>query len=130
MQTKPKSQPTLNLMLRSLLLFIGAWLMLLPLIVIVFAAFSPTGTIIKPFSPQTWHWTGANLQTAWQRGSFLLAFANSTLVAVGVTALQILTSTLAGYALARLKFWGQQTLTAVILATLVIPFQILVIPIF
>ncbi len=130
MQTEPKSQPTLNLMLRSLLLFIGAWLMLLPLIVIVFAAFSPTGTIIKPFSPQTWHWTGANLQTAWQRGSFLLAFANSTLVAVGVTALQILTSTLAGYALARLKFWGQQTLTAVILATLVIPFQILVIPIF
>lgn len=126
MQTKLKVRPKLNL----LLLFAGAWLMLLPLVVIVFAAFSPSGTIAQPFSPQTWDWTGANLQMAWQRGRFLLAYANSTLVAVGVTALQILTSTLAGYALARLRFWGQQTLTAVILATLVIPFQILVIPIF
>lgn len=130
MQTETKLRLTLSSTLNLLLLLSGAVLMLLPLIVIVFAAFSPAGTVIQPFSPQTWNWTGANLYTAWQRGKFLLAFANSTLVAVGVTALQILTSTLAGYALARLKFWGQQTLSAIILATLVIPFQILVIPIF
>jgi multiple sugar transport system permease protein len=47
-----------------------------------------------------------------------------------VTALQIFTSALAGYALARLKFWGKQGLLTIVLTTLVIPFQLLVIPIF
>ena len=47
-----------------------------------------------------------------------------------MTAFQIVTSALAGYALARLKFRGRQALLLVVLATLVIPFQLLVIPIF
>lgn len=69
-------------------------------------------------------------QEAWQRGNFLLAFVNSTLVALAVTSFQVITSALAGYALARLQFRGRQTLVLMILATLVIPFQILVVPIF
>ncbi|MFM6209599.1 MAG: hypothetical protein ACKPEZ_29760, partial [Planktothrix sp.] len=36
--------------------------------------------------------TVANYQEAWHRGGFLLAFANSTLVALGVTAFQVITS--------------------------------------
>lgn len=69
-------------------------------------------------------------QEAWVRGNFLRAFGNSTLVATGVTFLQIVTSALAGYALARLKFRGKSAIALLILTTLVIPFQILVIPIF
>jgi multiple sugar transport system permease protein len=72
----------------------------------------------------------ANYQEAWQRGNFLLAFANSTFVALAVTGFQIITSALAGYALARLKFRGRQAILLIVLATLVIPFQILVVPIF
>ena len=41
------------------------------------------------------------------RGKFSLAFANSTLVAIAVTAFQIFTSALVGYAFARLKFRGR-----------------------
>ncbi|MGJ3254334.1 MAG: carbohydrate ABC transporter permease [Elainellaceae cyanobacterium] len=72
----------------------------------------------------------SNYQDAWERANFLLAFANSTLVAIAVTACQIVTSALAGYALARLTFRGRQAVLLVVLVTLVIPFQILVIPIF
>lgn len=72
----------------------------------------------------------ANYQEAWRRGKFLLAFVNSTLVAIAVTAFQIATSALAGYALASLKFQGKQTLLLIVLATLVISFQLLVIPVF
>jgi multiple sugar transport system permease protein len=71
-----------------------------------------------------------NYQEAWRRGNFLLAYANSTLVALAVTAFQVITSALAGYALARLKFRGRQAVLLIVLATLVIPFQILVVPIF
>ncbi|WP_319420916.1 carbohydrate ABC transporter permease [Pleurocapsa sp. FMAR1] len=103
-----------------LVLLIGAIVVLFPLLVVIKTSFT---------SPKD-SFTFANYQAAWHRGNFLLAFANSTLVALGVTALQIVTSALAGYALARLKFKGQQAVLLLILTTLVIPFQLLVIPVF
>ena len=110
-----------------ILLFTGAILVLLPLIVVLLTSFAPPEANPSfDFRSLTWE----NYREAWQRGHFLLAFANSTLVALGVTALQIFTSALAGYALARLNFWGRQGILLLVVATLVIPFQLLVIPIF
>lgn len=110
-------------------LLLGAGLVLLPLAIVFVTSFAPAGTTgtggIWPSHP-----TLANYQAAWGRGNFLLAFANSTLVALAVTAFQIITSALAGYALARLKFRGRAAILLVVLATLVIPFQLLVVPIF
>lgn len=101
-------------------LTLGAIVVLYPLLVVLQASFTTANG----------HFTWANYQQAWYRGGFLLAFANSTIVALSVTALQIITSALAGYALARLEFKGKQAILLLILATLVIPFQLLVIPIF
>ncbi|MCC0179877.1 carbohydrate ABC transporter permease [Waterburya agarophytonicola K14] len=102
------------------ILILGAILILSPLIVVFQSSITfPDGSF-----------TLGNYQAAWQRGNFLSAFANSTLVALSVTALQIITSALCGYALARLNFKGKQAILLLILATLVIPFQLLVIPIF
>jgi multiple sugar transport system permease protein len=109
-------------------LVLGALLVLLPLFVVFLTSFAGVGATPEVVAKN--NWTLANYRDAWQRGKFLLAFANSTLVAIAVTAFQIVTSALAGYALARLKFRGRQALLLVILATLVIPFQLLVIPIF
>ncbi len=115
--------------LNWLLLIIGAGLILAPLVVVAITSFTPVGTAATGFElpPQL---TVANYRAAWQQGNFFLAFANSTFVALAVTAAQIFTSALAGYALARLRFRGRQALLLVVLATLVIPFQLLVIPIF
>lgn len=111
---------SISKLLTIIILILGAIVVLFPLIVVFKSSFT---TIDNSF-------TLANYQAAWHRGNFLLAFANSTLVALGVTAFQIITSALAGYALARLKFQGRQAILLLILATLVIPFQLLVIPIF
>jgi multiple sugar transport system permease protein len=108
-------------LINQVLLILGAGLVLLPLGVVFFTSLTQPGSTELSLE---------NYQAAWRQGGFLLAFANSTLVALAVTALQIFTSALAGYALARLKFRGKQALLLVVLATLVIPFQILVIPIF
>jgi multiple sugar transport system permease protein len=102
------------------ILILGAMLVLSPLIIVIQSSLTAGAN----------SFTFANYQAAWQRGNFLAAFANSTLVALGVTALQIVTSALCGYALARLNFRGKQAILLLILATLVIPFQLLVIPIF
>ena len=113
-----------------LLLTIGVIIILLPLIVVLLTSFIPSGatstTGLFDFSSFTW----SNYQQAWARGNFLLAFANSTIVALGVTAFQIITSALAGYALARLTFRGREAILLLVITTLVIPFQLLVIPIF
>jgi len=114
--------------LSLVVLLLGAFIVLLPLFVVFLTSFAPSVATAKDLSKN--NWSLANYQAAWQQGKFLLAFANSTLVAIAVTAFQILTSALAGYALARLKFRGRQALLLVVLATLVIPFQLLVIPIF
>ncbi|WP_366944935.1 carbohydrate ABC transporter permease [Chamaesiphon sp. GL140_3_metabinner_50] len=100
-----------------------------PLVVVFITSITPVGATATGFGIPT-HITFANYQAAWQQGNFILAFANSTLVALAVTAAQIFTSALAGYALARLKFRGREALLLLVLATLVIPFQLLVIPIF
>ena len=123
---KPKIERLFDF-LSLFLLIIGALVVLLPLGVVFLTSFTPSNTLGK--SAQT-GLTLVNYQDAWRRGEFLLAFANSTLVALAVTGLQIITSALAGYALARLKFRGRQALLLIVLATLVIPFQLLVIPIF
>ncbi|MCC5624738.1 carbohydrate ABC transporter permease [Nostoc sp. CHAB 5715] len=114
--------------LSLVVLLLGAFIVLLPLFVVFLTSFAPTVTSPENLSKNSW--SLANYRVAWQQGKFLLAFANSTLVAIAVTAFQIVTSALAGYALARLKFRGRQALLLVVLATLVIPFQLLVIPIF
>jgi multiple sugar transport system permease protein len=111
------------------LLLTGAVVVLLPLVIVFLTSLTPaSATSSGSIWPKAV--TLANYQEAWQRGGFLLAFANSTFVALTVTGFQIITSALAGYALARLKFRGRQVLLLIVLATLVIPFQILVIPIF
>ncbi len=107
----------------------GAIALLAPLFFVLITAFAPPD--FKPTSsliPTTW--TLDNFRRAWQQGDFLLAFANSTLIAIGVTASQTFTSALAGYALARLNFRGRNGVLLLVLATLIVPFQLLVIPIF
>ncbi|MBD2778565.1 carbohydrate ABC transporter permease [Iningainema sp. BLCCT55] len=110
------------------LLLLLAVIILLPLLVVFLTSFAPPGATPELILKNNWSF--ANYRDAWHRGKFLLAFANSSLVALAVAASQIFTSALAGYALARLKFRGQQTLLLIVIATLVIPFQLLVIPIF
>jgi multiple sugar transport system permease protein len=114
--------------LNGIVLILGAMLMLLPLGIVLLASLS-SAEIVND-GDRVGELTLGNYQEAWQRGRFLVAFANSALVAFVVTAFQVITSALAGYALARLQFRGRQTILLIILATLVIPFQILVIPIF
>ncbi|MDJ0618674.1 MAG: carbohydrate ABC transporter permease [Calothrix sp. MO_192.B10] len=125
---KSNWQPKYSLWLSIAILLLGVAIVLLPLVVVLLTSLTTPGVSVGILSEH--HWSFGNYRDAWQRGKFLLAFANSTLVALAVTALQIMTSALAGYALARFQFWGKQGLLLIILATLVIPFQMLVVPTF
>lgn len=56
--------------------------------------------------------------------------ANSAIVTVVVTLLQVLTSAMAGYGLARFRFRGRNALMLLYLGTLMVPFQVTIVPLF
>jgi ABC-type glycerol-3-phosphate transport system permease component len=62
--------------------------------------------------------------------NFIRYFVNSSLIALITTFLSIVISVPAGYSLARLKFYGRNTLGKLILFTYIIPSVLLIIPIF
>ena len=55
---------------------------------------------------------------------------NSAVVTAVVVVLQVLTSALAGYGLARFRFRGRQALLLLYLGTLMVPFQVTIVPLF
>ncbi|MGL5032610.1 MAG: carbohydrate ABC transporter permease, partial [Microcystaceae cyanobacterium] len=114
--------------------FLGilALLMLFPLLWLLGTALkSPTEDIfgsifqIIPKSP-----TFGNFLKVWQDYPFNRYLLNSTIVAVLTVGLNLLFCSLAAYPLARLDFRGRDTLLAIIVATLMIPFQIVMIPLY
>ncbi|MBV9543984.1 MAG: carbohydrate ABC transporter permease [Chloroflexi bacterium] len=57
-------------------------------------------------------------------------FLNSLIVAVGGTILTLVVSATAGYAFARFRFKGRQVLFSILLATLIVPFEVTMIPLY
>lgn len=65
-----------------------------------------------------------------QRAPFARWFLNTLIVTVVVVVATLITSSLAGYAFARIRFFGREVVFLLILATLMIPFQVIIIPTF
>lgn len=70
----------------------------------------------------------ANYPDAWHSAPFGRFFINSTIVAVTTVLSNLALCSLAGYAFARFRFLGKGVLFAVIMATLMVPFQVTMIP--
>ena len=71
-----------------------------------------------------------NYIDAWKAVPFARFFLNSIIVAVCVTIGQVFTSSLAAYAFARLQFPGRDKIFLCYLATMMIPGQVTMIPVF
>jgi multiple sugar transport system permease protein len=74
--------------------------------------------------------TTANYVDAWQSDNFLRYFWNSLLVASSVTAANVVFCLWTGYALARGTFKGRGLVLATILGVLVVPQQVIMIPLY
>ncbi len=70
----------------------------------------------------------ANYPDALSTAPFGRFFVNSAVVAVLTVLLNVVLCSLAGYAFARFRFLGRTALFAVIMATLMVPFQVTMIP--
>jgi len=70
----------------------------------------------------------ANYSDALSQAPFAHWLVNSAVVAAGTVLCNLVLCTLAGYAFARFRFLGRTALFAVIMATLMVPFQVTMIP--
>jgi len=78
--------------------------------------------------PATLDWD--NYATVFTSVPYMSYVLNSAIVSVGVVVGQLITAGLAGYAFARLRFPGKTLLFWLIMATLMIPLQATIIPVF
>lgn len=71
-----------------------------------------------------------NFVRAFEAAPFSRYYLNSIVVAVTVTIGQLITCSMAAFAFARLKFWGRDVLFIIFLGTMMIPYQVTMIPSF
>lgn len=104
---------------------------LLPVLWIILSSFKPQSELFRiplTFIPQDW--TVENYVSSFKAGNFPVYFSNTVFVAVVSTALTVLINLMAGYALAKYIFKGRDLIFTIMIATLMIPLQVIMIPIF
>jgi multiple sugar transport system permease protein len=105
-----------------------ALLMVLPLLWMLVTSLSTLAETRRfpPGLPSSLQWS--NYATAWNDSPMLHWLVNSAIVSVTCVVSNLVLCSLAGYAFARLRFPGSQIVFVGILATLMVPFQVVMIP--
>ncbi len=127
-----KQRSTAKVIGTYLVLCAIAFLMLFPLLWLIGTSFKSSGEDIFTFPPQIFpsQPTFDNFTTVWDAYPFGLYLYNSAVVAFLAVGLNLLLCSLAAYPLARLDFRGREFIFALVLATIMIPFQIVMIPLY
>ncbi|MCB8979784.1 MAG: carbohydrate ABC transporter permease [Ardenticatenaceae bacterium] len=114
-----------------LILIIGGLIALIPFIWMILATFK-TGAEVRQIPPTFFpqEFTLENYKTIFSDENLPLGlfYRNSLIIALSNTLLVILTSSLFGYIFAKHDFWGKRPFFWFILATMMIPFQVTMIP--
>jgi multiple sugar transport system permease protein len=107
-----------------------AIVMILPFAWMVSSSFKLAGDIFHypiEWIPRTWDFN--NYAEVWEKGHrFDLYYWNTVKITVWTVAGSLLTSSMAGFAFAKIRFKGRETIFLLYLATMIIPGQVLLVP--
>ena len=111
-----------------LVLFPLAVVMVVPLLWMLLTSLSALAETRRfpPGLPSSLHWS--NFADAWASSPMGHWLLNSAIVSVTCVVSNVVLCSLAGYAFARIQFRGSKVLFMLLLATLMVPFQVLMIP--
>jgi len=118
-----------------LFLILGAFISFIPFLYMVSHSLKTIAETITrssaiPFDPKFWprvpQWS--NYAVAWQEARFGLYFRNSVIITAITVGGIVVTSSLAAYAFAKLRFVGRDLIFSILLSTLMIPQTVLLIP--
>ena len=112
-------------------LCLAAAVALLPFAWMISASFRPRGDLIAdPTSLWPGVWTLQNYVNIWQQIPFGRQLLNTALFAGTVAVVSVVLDSMAGYALARFAFPGQTVVLVVVIAMLMLPPQVTLVPIY
>ena len=119
---------------RSVLKHVGlialSLLMIYPLIWLVVSSLKPNSEIFRNLTIFTTDLTLENYTHGWnsQGLPFSHFMVNSLIIVTGAIVGNLVSCSLAAYAFARLRFWGRNAFFAIMLATIMLPFHVVLVP--
>ncbi|WP_417564062.1 carbohydrate ABC transporter permease [Microbacterium sp.] len=128
--TDPRTAALTRRTLLYVVLVVGALIMVFPFIWTVVTSITPGATLtttpkLIPDNPSLSPYLELFSQVPFGR-----VIVNSLIIAVISTVFQLITSAMAAYAFARMPFRGRGAVFVLYLATMMIPFQVLIVPLF
>lgn len=110
---------------------IGALAMIIPFVWMLGVAFRTNADLYAdPARLLPKHWTGHGVHAVLSQLPFGRLVLNTFVFAGGTTVILLLFDSMTAFALARLRFKGQNAVFLLILATLMVPFQVTLVPVF
>ena len=100
-----------------------------PAVWLLNVALQPKGLGVNEITPPT-DYTLQNFAGALTAGNLWRPLVNSVIVTTAQATLNVILAALAAYPLARMKFRGRTTLFDIVLATLMVPEQVIVVPLY
>ncbi len=117
--------------LATLLLLVGAVIALTPIVWLIAATVKDTGDMFTcMFFPPVSRFTGANYHDLFTKSPFARYMLNSIFVTSATVLVQLFFSSLAGFALAKYEFRGKNAIMVLMLATLLLPAQLTMAPLY
>jgi len=125
-----KGRSTLNKALIHVILILVSITMIVPFAWMVLTSFKTVteSTSVNPFTIFPAHWITSNFSEVIKNMDFIHLYINTLLLIVGRVFFAVITSTIAGYALARLEFPGKTLCFGLVLFQMMVPSQIFIIP--
>lgn len=111
-------------------LVLCAFAMLFPFLWTFVTSITPDGTLADGPTLLVAHPTWDSYRTLFETLPMLRIIGNSLWIAVVTTLVQLVTGSMAAYAFARFEFRGKNIVFGLYLATLMVPLQVLVVPLF
>ena len=112
-------------------LVVGTLMMFLPVLWVVLSSFKGQNEIYRippTFLPETWIFS--NYSEALERFPFLRYLVNSITVTVTATLITLAINSMAAFALSKYRFRGRDLIFLVILGTLMVPLQVIMLPVY
>ena len=111
------------------LLSLGSFLFMLPIVWMLLASVKPAEQLTRdPFSFWPVHWEFGNYAEALNSIPYMRYLANSIILCTGSVLGTLVSCSLVAYGFARLQWRGRSTLFAILIATMLLPWHVTMIP--
>lgn len=131
MSSKSKKKINVANVLPYIFLTIGAIVSLFPFYWMVSSSFKIDQEVLK-YPPDLFpkHFSLDSYRYIWDNINLFRVFLNSIVVSAGISVLNLVLGAMMAYALTKLRFPGREALFVFLLVTMMIPFQLMMIPLF